>query len=313
MGTMCLVLGACSSGSEDSERTTTPQEAQSAEHKMGEMVEGKGAAFKINKAYLANNYTQQSMDDSSQTETVKPRDNAKFVILETIVRNDDDTAIDPVCGNGFQTKLVTDKDKEYEVVDNIFLLNVNKECENLDPEFDQEVTFVYEIPSSSKPDHVNFHNANVDPFGDELTSIKLDKLSDKAPADSNKGNPNPTPAATAPENNTGGNSKFQSSAQQTASQQPQQSQQNEAAPVSGAPSYGNPCSASQALQPAVGADGTNLVCVLRTPTQGNWVYGPAPSGEIVTDGQECIEGEEGGQDEQGRLLMCVSGQWVYGP
>lgn len=313
LGAMCLMMGACSSESDDSERTTTQQEEQSSEHNMGEMVKGEGVSMKVEKAYTSNKYSQRSMEDSDQNEIVKPREKAKFIILETVVQNDSDEAIDPVCGNGFSTKLVTDKDKKYGTVENLFAISPNETCEDVDPEFDKKVKLVYEIPASSKPETLTFYNNAVDSFGDRPTSIKLDKLSDKAPSTSESKGPKPTSASSASDEATDTAHADSSVATTVEQDTSADSAQSAAAPVSGSPAYGNPCSPSQALQPAVGADGTNLVCVLHTPTEGNWVYGPAPSGETVSSGQECTEGEQGGQDEQDRLLMCVNGNWVYGP
>lgn len=311
VGAMCLLLSACNSGSDDSDRTTTQEQAQTADHKMGEMVEGNGVGLQIDKAYVSDSYVQSSMDDADQKETVKPREKAQFVTLETVVRNDSDTAIDPVCGGGFSIKLFTDKDKEYGTVENIFLIPANEECRDLDPEFDQKVTYIFEIPSSSKADHVEFYNNNTDPFGEDATSIALDKLSNKAPASSENNGPNPTSAASATEGNSDSVAETQASAAQA---EPQDSQQQEQAQANTAPALGATCGTAQILQPAVTADGTNVVCVgMGANAPARWVQGPAPSGQTVDDGQTCSEGEEGGQDAQGRMLMCVGGQWVYGP
>lgn len=86
------------------------------------------------------------------------------------------------------------------------------------------------------------------------------------------------------------------------------------APAS-APAYGVPCSESQLLQPATGADGTSLVCVGMGANAGPvWVYGPEGqgAGTAVAD-TECADGESGGQDEAGRMMMCSNGTWIYGP
>lgn len=90
----------------------------------------------------------------------------------------------------------------------------------------------------------------------------------------------------------------------------------EQAPASAsAPAYGVPCSEAQISQPATGADGTPLVCVGMGGTASpSWVYGPEAQGPgTATSGGACAEGEAGGQDEQGRMMMCLNGEWVYGP
>ncbi|MDN6241626.1 hypothetical protein [Corynebacterium variabile] len=82
-----------------------------------------------------------------------------------------------------------------------------------------------------------------------------------------------------------------------------------------APAYGVPCSAAQVGMPATGADGTSLVCVgMGANAPATWVYGPEPAGVgTASDGGGCTEGEAGGQDNSGHMMMCVGGQWVYGP
>ena len=66
--------------------------------------------------------------------------------------------------------------------------------------------------------------------------------------------------------------------------------------------------------PGTAADGTPLVCVNMGASGFSWVSGPSPQGVgTASDGGSCVDGDVGGQDEQGRMMMCVNGEWVYGP
>ncbi|WP_192497478.1 hypothetical protein [Corynebacterium sp. 321] len=45
-----------------------------------------------------------------------------------------------------------------------------------------------------------------------------------------------------------------------------------------------------------------------------WVHGTKPAGVgTASSGAACTEEEIGGQDDEGRMMMCIDGQWVYGP
>lgn len=88
------------------------------------------------------------------------------------------------------------------------------------------------------------------------------------------------------------------------------------APAPAAPApvrYGDACRADEILQPIHSPDGW-LVCVTMGPDKQTWVYGPAPRGRgTARQGAYCREGESGGQDDHGRMMMCISNQWIYGP
>lgn len=91
----------------------------------------------------------------------------------------------------------------------------------------------------------------------------------------------------------------------------------------GTPVVAGPCSLEQLLQPGVTADGTNVVCIRdsNNDSQGIWVDGPAPTGEVARRGDPCDDGypehpghgDEGAVDAQGRIMMCIGDQWTYGP
>lgn len=315
VGAMCLLLSACNSGSDDSDRTTTQEQAQTTDHKMGEMVEGNGVGLKIDKAYVSKTYEQDAENSvDSPLETVTARDKGKFLVIETTVRNDSEEDMDLTCSAPISIKLETDKDAKYGPVESLYKLPGNPECnDQLGPDFDTKMTWIFEFQESHKPERIAFAAMaeSMKSGIEEFSYIALDKLSNKEPASSENNGPNPTSAASA----TAGNSDSVAETQAPAAQaEPQDSQQQEQAQANTAPALGATCGTAQILQPAVTADGTNVVCVgMGANAPARWVQGPAPSGQTVDDGQTCSEGEEGGQDAQGRMLMCVGGQWVYGP
>ena len=91
----------------------------------------------------------------------------------------------------------------------------------------------------------------------------------------------------------------------------------------GTPVVAGPCTLEQLLQPGVTADGNDVVCIRdsNNDSQGIWVDGPAPTGEVARRGDPCDDGypehpghgDVGAVDAQGRIMMCIGDQWTYGP
>lgn len=77
------------------------------------------------------------------------------------------------------------------------------------------------------------------------------------------------------------------------------------------PMYNDLCSEQEVLQPALGADGSQLVCVF-AGHDFRWVYGPRPLG-IGTAHEGVFCTVNGGQDDQGRIMLCLNNEWIYGP
>ncbi len=257
---------------------------------IGDPAEGNGMTVTVNEVTEAAEVDWDDLYEDEPTGKLSARDDGKLILVHTTVENTWQDDIMPACGD-VATKLHGDNDARYGSVDNLFAYPGNPGCDNLGVGFDEEVTFVFEIPEDVEPVGFEFrigrdHDA-VNPV------IRIDEVSDESERD----RPSPTRS---------------SSASSTTARTTTQATPAQQAPT--APSYMAPCAPSQLNQPAQASDGTWLVCTSMGAAGQSWVYGPAPQGAgTASDGAVCTDGESGGQDEQGRMMMCVNGQWVYGP
>lgn len=296
-----LVSAGCSSDTSNSSETTGESEPRSEQPGVGDDVEGHGVTLRIDDAYETT-----SLALSSEERSV--RDGAKFTIIETTVTNDGPEDIDLSCGTGLLTEVTATPEAEYRPIDTLHLLPGNPTCgESLTPEDQTEMTWAFEVPDDRTAVSFGFTNPDVD--RDRLTYVRLGELEERSPepapgpsptlSPNPNLNPDPSPEAGGPEITT------------DAPPAPAEVDVPEAA----APAYGEACSESQILQPTTGVDGTTLVCVGMGGAGGpTWVYGPEGQGTgTAAEGAACTEGEEGGQDAAGRMMMCMNGEWFYGP
>lgn len=315
---LALTLTGCS----ESEQQDSPDSASSSSsadnaNKMGKLIEGKGVSINVEEAFTSSTYDKIVKTSSSDSiEQIEGREDGQFVVVKTVVRNDHTEEMDLTCGFGVQAEVITDKGSHYTPVQELYAIPGNPECNaNLGTDFDTQMTWVFEIPKTHKP--IQFGFANPEVAYDDLTLIELDKLSDKPKDENSDSEDGPKPTEAASDNDqTGASGQTNSATTQeqqaptnAASPAPQNAPQQ---PTYGSPNYGVACDPSLAGQPGVGTDGSNLVC-LGGPGGSHWVYGPEPSGETVDNGQECVDGESGAQDANGVMMMCVGGQWMYGP
>lgn len=219
------------------------------------------------------------------------RDGGKLVIVATTVENTWTGDIMPWCYD-VDVALYGDNGAEYGPISDFPLYPANPGCaENLGVGFSDGAHYVFEIPEDVAPVEFGFGlSDSVVPGADE-GRIAIDDVNTASDG------PDPTPGNRATTTAT------TTTAATTATQ-----------PAASSPAYGSPCSPSQVNQPGTAADGTPLVCVGTGAGNHAWVHGPEPRGVgTASDGGECVDGETGGQDDQGRMMMCVDGRWVYGP
>lgn len=296
----------CTSDSDDAGESTTS--ATEAIPGMGTPVKGDGATVTISAAFETDTirkYTDGSWTSGQErpSEEVTARDKGKFVVVETTVTNDTNRDMDLTCfhsGGYVDAVLQTEPEAIYHPIDSLYEIPGNPECNaDLGSGFDSEMTWVFEVPEDREALSFNFMTDTSDKSS--AAFIRLDKLGEKPSTSAKEPEPTDAPDAAAVE-------------QEADVYTPEAVPEVQEVPAS-APAYGVPCSTSQLLQPATGADGTPLVCVsMGANAPARWVYGPQASGVgTASDGAACIEGEASGQDEVGRMMMCVGGQWVYGP
>lgn len=299
----------CTSGSDDSGESAAASTTAASDYEvMGVAAKGDGATVTVNAAYEADmyrTYTDGSWTSGEErpTKEVDARDKGKFVVIETTIVNDTNHDMDLTCrstGGYVDAVLQTDPEAIYQPVKRLDEIPGNPECNaDLGSGFDAEMTWVFEVPEDRQAVFFNFMTDNSDE--DDTTFIRLDKFGEKPSTTAREPEPTDAPDAAAVE-------------PEADAYTPEAVPEMQEVPAS-APAYGVPCSTSQLLQPATGADGTPLVCVgMGANAPARWVYGPEASGVgTASDGAACTEGEAGGQDESGRMMMCDNGQWVYGP
>lgn len=307
-----LTLAGCSSEADEPAPTEASSTTAAAPQSpgMGIEVKGNGATVTANAAYETHAiaaYTDGSWNsnEARPTEDIEAREGGKYVVIETTVVNDTSSDMDLTCrstGGWVESALQVGDGVVYQPIDDLYDIPGNPECNrNLGSGFDAEMTWVFLVPDDREPVSFNF-KADSASYEEDPAVIVLDKFGEKPEREAR--GPHPTQDVPADQ----------------AEQTPDVVDEPEAtAPVpathASAPAYGATCAESQILQPATGSDGSSLVYAgMGANASPTWVYGPESQGAgTATGGAACTEGEEGGQDEAGRLLMCSNGEWVYGP
>ena len=90
--------------------------------------------------------------DSSYAKFTKTSagDGAKFVIVETHVINDAKTSLDLTCSLPVNSRLVDDRERQFDTIDDLYKLKGNPECnDQLQPGFESDMTWVYRVPDSA--------------------------------------------------------------------------------------------------------------------------------------------------------------------
>ncbi|WP_295624175.1 hypothetical protein [uncultured Corynebacterium sp.] len=196
--TGALFLGACSSEepatADDSSPATENSSSESpSEPGIGDRVEAEGVAVTIDEVTEANELEWNEHLEESPDGTLSARDGGKLVLVKTTVENTWNQDFNPTC-NDIDVNLHGDNDAKYGPVPNLFGYPHNKGCDGqLGVGFDEEATFVFEVPEEVTPvafDFTLFLNSEGEPG-----VIRIDEVKDEADAD----RPEPTNDATTPE------------------------------------------------------------------------------------------------------------------
>jgi hypothetical protein len=313
-------LTGCSSGDGKSGTTTSP----AAPPGMGVPVKGDGATITVTGAYTTDHidmYTDGSWNASEgrPATPTRARDGGRYVVVETTVRNDTSSDMDLTChstGDYVDAVLRTESDAIYQPIDSLYKIPGNPECNhNLGSGFDTPMTWAFLIPDGRTPESLLFKTGS-STREDKAAVISLDKFG--APAPSSK---RPSPTTGRPVEGSSPADPGTGSSAGNAGGTPEPDEPSPAAPAGGGQSqsgaaYSDTCDAGSLGMPTTGPNGETLVC---TGMGGNapsrWVYGPDElQGAGTADvGGTCADGESGGQDAEGHVLLCSNGQWYPGP
>jgi hypothetical protein len=149
---LLLALTACDSRSDGPstsaattpEPTATETSSTRADFKVGQEASNYGTIVTINKMQETNTITIDG--------TTKQADaDAKYVTLETFVRNDTKTSMDLTCSLPIINALIDDQDRRFDTIDDLDEIPGNPECNaGLQPGFKDEMKFVYLVPKDAK-------------------------------------------------------------------------------------------------------------------------------------------------------------------
>ena len=123
---------------------------------MGEAIDAPGATVTLQKVtesdsleVYADNYKRGTMPNEILT---PENQGAKYISVETTVKNTSKKSMDLTCGFGLQATLFNKDEQAYDPIDSLYRVLDNPECnESLNPGFEKTMTWVYEVPSDMKP------------------------------------------------------------------------------------------------------------------------------------------------------------------
>lgn len=159
------LLAACSSSPTTSAATTTTTattppaqpttSAQPAAAVVGQIVTNKGVTLTVTKvsspATIDMNESGSIQGSGYEKYTKKsPQAGGKFVQVDTHIVNDAQVSMDLTCSLPVLTKLVDSRQRNFDPIDDLYKLRGNPECnKQLQPGFESDMTWVYEIPTSA--------------------------------------------------------------------------------------------------------------------------------------------------------------------
>ncbi|MFD6887992.1 hypothetical protein [Streptomyces sp. NPDC059957] len=83
--------------------------------------------------------------------TQKAGDGAKFVTVQTKVFNDTKEGIDLTCGAPVLDNLLDEQQRKYDTIQDLYKIPGNPGCnDQLQPGFDDDMTFIYRVPATAK-------------------------------------------------------------------------------------------------------------------------------------------------------------------
>ncbi|WP_345613075.1 DUF4352 domain-containing protein [Pseudonocardia adelaidensis] len=105
----------------------------------------------------------------------EPEQGGSFVVIETHVTNDGQSSLDLTCSWPIDAKLVDDRDRNFDPIGELYELKGNPECnKQLQPGFEDEMTYVYLVPADAKIVTWGFRDVTNPSGSSNFTLIRLD-------------------------------------------------------------------------------------------------------------------------------------------
>ncbi|WP_455357117.1 hypothetical protein [Streptomyces sp. SYSU K217416] len=112
--------------------------------KVGEEARNRGTVVTIKKVREADAITLGGA-------TKRAGADAKYVILETVIRNETKASMDLTCSYPIVNALIDDQDRRFDTIEDLSDIPGNPECNaQLQPGFKDEMKFVYRVPKDAK-------------------------------------------------------------------------------------------------------------------------------------------------------------------
>lgn len=138
---------------------------------VGQVVSNRGITLTVTKvsAPATIDMNESNMRPGSgyekYTKTSAAQLNAKYIRIDTHVVNDAQVSLDLTCSLPITTKLVDVQNRNFDPIQDLYKLKGNPECNTqLQPGFESDMSYVYEIPASATvtgwafQDSTNFSN-----------------------------------------------------------------------------------------------------------------------------------------------------------
>ncbi|GHB88619.1 hypothetical protein GCM10010306_099640 [Streptomyces umbrinus] len=136
-GDKVLAAGEATGSDADTEAPTE------AEFKVGEEARNRGTVVTIKKVREANSITFNGAAKQAGAD-------AKYVILESVVRNETKASMDLTCSLPIVNALIDDQDRRFDTIEDLDYVPGNPECNaQLQPGFKDEMKFVYRVPKDA--------------------------------------------------------------------------------------------------------------------------------------------------------------------
>jgi hypothetical protein len=104
----------------------------------------------------------------------QPEQGGTFVAIETHIVNDGQSSLDLTCSWPIDVKLVDDRDRNFNPIDELYKLKGNPECnKQLQPGFEDDMTYVYLVPTGSKIVGWGFRDVTTPSGSSDFTIVQL--------------------------------------------------------------------------------------------------------------------------------------------
>jgi hypothetical protein len=164
-------------------RTTTSSSATPAAPplaQVGETVSNGGITLTVTAARTVESIdmNESNFRPGSGYETytkTQPEQGGKFVVIETHIVNDGQSSLDLTCSWPIDAKLVDDRDRNFDPIDELYKLKGNPECnKQLQPGFEDDMTYVFLVPTDAKIFGLGFRDVTNSPGSSDFTVVRLD-------------------------------------------------------------------------------------------------------------------------------------------